>query len=119
MTNWAIEITPLLSPCDGHPQEVWGVEDPRITRVDELDCWVIAYTAFGPQGPAVALATTRDFTSVQRLGAVRAPEDKNGALLPRRVDVDFILFHRPVSVTGARPGVWLSRSTDLHGWAAP
>ena len=44
------------------------MEDPRVTRVDELDCWVIAYTAFGPQGPAVALATTRDFVTVERLG---------------------------------------------------
>jgi predicted GH43/DUF377 family glycosyl hydrolase len=119
MSNWVIDPTPLLSPSSGHPQEAWGVEDPRITRVDELDCWVIAYTAFGPLGPALALATTRDFASVQRLGVVRAPDDKNGALLPRRVDGDFILFHRPVSVIGGQPGVWLSRSTDLRGWAAP
>ena len=28
VTNWVIENTPLLSPSDGHPQEVWGVEDP-------------------------------------------------------------------------------------------
>jgi predicted GH43/DUF377 family glycosyl hydrolase len=95
------------------------VADPRITRVDELDCWVIASTAYGPQGPAVALATTRDFTSVQRLGVVRTPEGKNAALLPRRVGGSFILFHRPVSVIVGRPGVWLSRSTDLRGWAAP
>ena len=119
VSNWVIDPAPLLSPSAGHPQEAWGVEDPRITRVDELGRWVIAYTAYGPQGPAVALATTRDFTSVQRLGVVRAPEDKNAALLPRRVGGDFILFHRPVSVIGGRPGVWLSRSTDLRGWAAP
>ena len=103
VSNWVVDPTPLLSPSAGHPQEAWGVEDPRITRVDELDCWVIAYTAFGPQGPAVALATTRDFTSVQRLGVVRPPEDKNAALLPRRVGGDFILFHRPVSVDRRPP----------------
>jgi len=119
VSNWIIDPKPLLSPSSGHPQEAWGVEDPRITRVDELDCWVIAYTAFGPLGPAVALATTRDFISVHRLGVVRAPEDKNGVLLPRRVGGEFILFHRPVSVIGGRPGVWLSRSTDLRGWSAP
>ena len=84
------------------------MEDPRITRVDDLDRWVIAYTAFGPMGPAVALATTYDFTSVERLGVVRVPEDKNGSLLPRLVGGDFILLHRPVSVIGGRPGVWLS-----------
>jgi predicted GH43/DUF377 family glycosyl hydrolase len=119
VSNWVVDPAPMLSPSEGHPEEAWGVEDPRITRVDELDCWVIAYTAFGPRGPAVALATTRDFTSVRRLGVVRAPEDMNAALLPRRVGGDFIMFHRPVSVIGGRPGVWLSRSTDLRGWAAP
>src|SRR6476620_8310951 len=97
VANWVVDATPLLSPSAGHPQEAWGVEDPRITRVDELDCWVIAYTAYGPQGPAVALATTRDFTTAQRLGVVCAPEDKNAAVLPRRVDGNFILLHRPVS----------------------
>jgi predicted GH43/DUF377 family glycosyl hydrolase len=119
VSNWVVDPAPLLSPSTDHPQEAWGVEDPRITRVDELDCWVIAYTAYGPQGPAVALATTRDFTSVYRLGVVCPPEDKNAALLPRRVGGDFILFHRPVSPIGGRPGVWLSRSTDLRSWAAP
>src|SRR6478736_109594 len=119
VSNWVADPAPLLSPSAGHPQEAWGVEDPRITRVDDLDCWVIAYIASGPREPAVAWATTRDFTSVQRLGVVRPPEDKHAALLPRRVGGDFILFHRPVSVIGGRPGVWLSRSTDLRGWAAP
>ena len=119
VSDWVADPTPLLSPSAGHPQEAWGVEDPRITRVDELDCWVIAYTAYGPHGPAVALASTRDFASVQRLGVVRPPEDKNAALLPRRVGGDFILFHRPVSVIGGHPGVWLSRSTDVRGWNAP
>src|SRR4051794_19074256 len=103
VSNWVIDPTPLLSTSGGHPQEAWGVEDPRITWVDDLDCWVIAYTAFGPMGPAVALATTQDFTSVQRLGVVRVPEDKNGCLLTRRVGGDFILLHRPVSVIGGRP----------------
>ena len=55
----------------------------------------------------------------QRLGMVRAPEDKNGALLPRRVDGDFVLFHRPVTAVGARADVWLSRSADLRSWSAP
>ena len=52
--------------------------------------WVIAYTAFGPGGPAVSLATTQDFVSVERLGVVCPPEDKNASLLPRRVDGDFV-----------------------------
>jgi hypothetical protein len=85
VSNWVVDDHPLLAPSPDHPEEEWGVEDPRVTRVDELDCWVIAYTAFGPGGPAVSLATTRDFVSVERLGPVFPPEDKNASLLPRRV----------------------------------
>jgi predicted GH43/DUF377 family glycosyl hydrolase len=119
VSNWVVDAVPLLVPAPDHPQEAWGVEDPRVTRVDELDCWVITYTAFGPQGPAVALATTRDFLTVERHGVVCPPEDKDAAMLPRRVGGHFILFHRPVSTIGGRPGVWMSRSADLRGWAAP
>ena len=119
VSNWVVDDTPLLSPDARHPEEEWGVEDPRVTRVDELDAWVIVYTAFGPGGPGISLATTQDFRSVERLGLVRVPEDKNGALLPRRVGSDYVLFHRPVTVIGARADVWLSRSTDLRSWSSP
>ena len=118
VSNWVVDDHPLLSPSPDHPEEEWGVEDPRITRIDELDAWVIAYIAFGPGGPAVALATTTDFVSVQRLGVVCAPEDKNASLLPRRVNGQFVMFHRPAAVTGGRADVWISRSTDLRSWGA-
>ena len=84
------------------------MEDPRVTRVDELDGWVIAYTAFGPLGPAVSLAVTHDFRSLQRLGVVCPPEDKNASLLPRRVAGNFVLFHRPAATIGGRADVWIS-----------
>ena len=119
VTNWVVDDKPFLEPSPDHPEEQWGVEDPRITRIDELDAWVIAYTAFGPGGPAVALATTTDFVSVKRLGVVCAPEDKNASLLPRRVNGEFVMFHRPVSTIGGRADVWISRSVDLHSWSTP
>jgi predicted GH43/DUF377 family glycosyl hydrolase len=119
VSNWVVDETPLIAPEAGNPAESWGCEDARLTRVDELGAWVIAYTAFGPGGPSISLATTEDFRSIQRLGVVRAPEDKNGALLSRRVNGEYVLFHRPVTVIGAHADVWLSRSSDLHGWSSP
>jgi predicted GH43/DUF377 family glycosyl hydrolase len=119
ISNWVVDDHPFLEPSAEHPEEEWGVEDPRITRVDELDAWVIAYTAFGPGGPAVSLATTTDFVSVKRLGVVCTPEDKNASLLPRRVNGEFVMFHRPVSTIGGRADVWISRSVDLHSWGTP
>lgn len=118
-SNWLVDRTPLLAPDPQWPEEAWGLEDPRLTRVDELDAWVIAYTSFSDGGPGVSLATTRDFRSVHRLGRVRAPEDKNAALLPRRIGGQWVMFHRPVTKIGAHADIWLSRSTDLQMWSAP
>ena len=117
VSNWVVDEEPALAYDGKHAEEEWGLEDPRVTRVDELDAWIITYTAFGPGGPGISLARTSDFQSFERLGMVMAPEDKNGVLLPRRVDGHWILFHRPTSVHGA--DIWLSRSTDLKSWSAP
>jgi len=118
VTGWNIGDAPALAPSPAHPEEEWGLEDPRISRVDELDCWIVAYTAFGPGGPALSLATTTDFVRFERLGMVMSPENKNGALFPRRIDGEFVLVHRPVS-SHSGAGAWLSRSADLTSWSAP
>jgi predicted GH43/DUF377 family glycosyl hydrolase len=119
LSNWVVEQQPILEPEPGVVHESWGVEDSRLTWVPELGRWVIAYTSFGPGGPGLSLATTTDFNSVERLGVVRPPEDKNGGLLPRRVGDDFVLLHRPAIASTGRADIWLSRSTDLHTWAPP
>ena len=54
---------------------------------------------------------------VERYGIVVTPEDKNAAILPEQVGGEWILFHRPVHGCGThRPGIALSRSTDLTNW---
>jgi predicted GH43/DUF377 family glycosyl hydrolase len=113
--GWVIDPEPTLPPDpEGHPEELWGIEDPRITFVEELDRYAIAYTAFGKGGPGVALALTKDFRSFERLGLALQPEDKDAALLPRRVDGNFALLHRPM--THGRGDIWLSFSPDLRNW---
>jgi predicted GH43/DUF377 family glycosyl hydrolase len=118
-SNWVVDEHPLIEPDPKRPYEAWGVEDPRLTWVSELESWAIAFTSFGPGGPSLSLATTADFRTVKRLGMVRAPEDKNGALLPRQVGGSYILLHRPVSALTHRADVWLSRSKDLFSWSPP
>ena len=118
-SNWVVDDQPLLAPDPAWPEETWGLEDPRLTRVDELDAWVIAYTSFADGGPGVSLATTTDFRSATRLGRVRAPDDKNAALLPRRVGGQWVMFHRPTSKMKSNADIWLSRSPDLRLWGPP
>lgn len=113
--GWKIDDVPTLLPNpDEFPEELWGIEDPRITYVEELDKHVIAYTAFSQGGPGVALATTKDFVEFERLGLVMQPDDKDAALLPRRIDGSFALLHRPMHETGAH--IWISYSPDLRNW---
>ena len=64
--GWSIDTEPLLAPDVGVASEQWGFEDPRVVWIEELGRWVITCTAYGPAGPAVFLATTEDFTSVER-----------------------------------------------------
>ena len=119
ISNWLVDEHPLIEPAPDAPYESWGVEDPRITWVEELERWVILFTSYGPGGPGLSMATTEDFRTAERLGMVRAPEDKNGALLPHKINGEFILFHRPVTALAHRADIWISRSADLHSWSAP
>ena len=119
LSSWRVDPEPLLSPRPGVEEEQWGFEDARIVRSDELDTWVLTCTAYGPPGPAVFLATT-DLRTITPHGLVMPPEDKNAAVLPRRIGGDWVLLHRPVTVrSGPKAEIWLSRSSDLDAWRAP
>lgn len=117
VSGWVVDPEPTLRPDPEHfPEELWGIEDPRITFVDELGKYAVAYTAYSRGGPGVALALTHDFRTFERLGLVMQPDDKDAALLPRRIDGNFALLHRPIADSGAH--VWMSFSPDLRNWGS-
>jgi predicted GH43/DUF377 family glycosyl hydrolase len=116
-TNWRIDPEPTFCPHPAeHPEENWGVEDPRITWVPSLGEWYITYTAFSSVGPLVALARTRDFGSFERFGPILAPENKDAALFPRTFNDRWLLLHRPVAAGWGSAHIWLSASPDLKHW---
>ena len=113
--GWVIDREPTLMPDPArYPEELWGIEDPRITFMPELGKFAVTYTAFSKGGPGVALAMTTDFRSFERLGLVMQPDDKDAAMLPRRIDGNFAMLHRPMADSGAH--VWISYSPDLTNW---
>jgi predicted GH43/DUF377 family glycosyl hydrolase len=113
--GWEIDQTPTFAPSPAdHSEELWGVEDPRITFMEELGQYAVVYTAFGKGGPGVALAMTKDFKTFERYGVIMQADDKDAALLPRRINSEFALIHRPVTDTGAH--IWMSCSPDLRNW---
>jgi predicted GH43/DUF377 family glycosyl hydrolase len=115
--NWQIDTQPtLLADPEHFPDELWGIEDPRITYVPELSKYAVVYTAFSKYGPGVALAFTEDFRQFERYGLIMSPEDKDAALLPHRIGGHWALIHRPVS--GPRAHMWMSYSADLRHWGS-
>jgi len=113
--GWKIDPQPTLLPDPvNYPEELWGIEDPRITFVPELKKYAVVYTAYTHDGPGVALALTEDFYSFERYGVIMPPEDKDAALFPERIDGNWAMIHRPVSA--ARAHMWISYSPDLKNW---
>ncbi len=113
--GWKIDKKPTFEANpDKYPEELWGVEDPRITYMPESKDYVIAYTAFSKDGPGVSLMKTKDFKRFTRLGFVMQPDDKDAALFPRKIDGSYVLIHRPMSDISAN--MWISYSPDLKSW---
>ncbi len=116
--NWQIDPEPTLRPDpEGHPEEIWGIEDPRVTWLEEIEQWAVTYTAFSEGGPLVSLATTTDFKEFTRLGPVMPPEDKDAALFPVRFRGNWAMLHRPVAkLPSIESHIWLSFSPNLKHW---
>jgi len=96
------------APYELRPSPGYGCEDPRATYVPLLDAYVLAYTAFGPAGPRIALAISSDAYRWERLGLVSfdgtgiaAGDDKDAAFFPEPVLSPsgarcFAFYHRPM-----------------------
>ena len=113
--GWRIDSQPTFpADPDQHPEELWGIEDPRITWVPELQMYGVVYTAYTRDGPGVSLAFTKDFRHFERYGLVMSPEDKDAALLPHRIGGEWAMIHRPVTLPSAH--MWISYSPDLRAW---
>ncbi len=110
--DWRIDPEPTLEPEPEHyPEEQWGVEDPRMVWIPELKEYAVTYTCYSRSGPGVSLALTKDFRTFERVGEVMPPEDKDAALLPRRIDGRWAMIHR-----AGGSHIWLSHSPDLRHW---
>lgn len=116
LTDWRIDPEPTFAPSPDHPEEAWGVEDPRIAWLEEEERYAVAYTAYSPAGPLVSLALSTDLRSYQRLGAVLPPENKDAALFARRVGGRWAMIHRPVPGSGGGANIWIAYSHDLRHW---
>ena len=115
--GWVVDPEPTMFPDpERRPEELWGLEDPRIVYMPEHETYFITYTAYSRSGPGVAIASTKDFKKFDYGGMIMQPDDKNAALLPRSFDGNYVLVHRPV--TDRMAGLWIARSPDLTNWGS-
>ncbi|WHF52880.1 hypothetical protein QGN23_06260 [Chryseobacterium gotjawalense] len=47
-----------------------GCEDPRITYVEPVEHYIMTYTAYGPHGPRIAMARSKDLFTWERMGLI-------------------------------------------------
>jgi len=95
--------------------EEFGMEDPRVTALDGR--YYFTYVAVSRHGAATALASTGDFRTVERLGVIFPPENKDVVLFPQRLDGEFFALHRPNPAQHfTPPEIWLASSADLTHW---
>ena len=110
--HFDIDAAPALSPRNEY--EAFGIEDARITRID--DTYWINYTAVSPRGIATALASTRDFTKFERHGLIFPPNNRDVAIFPERMAGHWVALHRPMPSGLGTTAIWLASSPDLIAW---
>ena len=97
------------------PYEVFGIEDPRITQID--DVYYITYVAVSPRGICTCTMTTKDFETFERQGVMLPPDNKDVVLFPEKIGGQYVAIHRPMpSVAFSIPQIWIARSPDLTHW---
>jgi predicted GH43/DUF377 family glycosyl hydrolase len=88
----------------------YGCEDARVTFVAALDLYLMAYTAYGPEGPRIALAVSHDAYAWSRLGLI----DFSGPDLPCGDDKDAAFFPEPVLSPKGVPSFAFYHRPMLH-----
>jgi len=114
--SWEIDPEPLTMESDD-PEVFVTIQsyDPRLTRMD--DTYYLTWCNATPQGPAIGLATTKDFRHFRQWDNPLPPANRNCVLFPRKIGGDYAIYHRP-SDRGHTPfgDIFYATSPDLVHW---
>ncbi len=103
---------PVMIPIDDG--EWWGVEDPRISIID--DRLVLTYVKWNKRYTKIGFAEVKDKgeeIDVLRRGIVDKPiNDKNAVVV--QTDQGLVLIHRPWT-WGVRPSIWCTSISSIDG----
>ena len=110
--TFKVEEKPFIYPCV--PSECFGAEDARVTKIGDI--YYLTYTAISSDGWATALATTKDFVSIERKGLIFPPPNKDVSIFPEKINGKYCALHRPHNQGFGNPSIWYAESSDLLSW---
>jgi predicted GH43/DUF377 family glycosyl hydrolase len=107
--HFTADRQPFLTPIG----DEFSVEDPRVTQIE---CeYVIVYSVYSRDGVQIALAKTKDFDRVERVGMITEADYRNVVIFPEKFDGLYARLDRPHSEI-APWSIWISFSPDLLFW---
>ena len=110
--HFNVEDRPFIYPVD--ETEAYGCEDARVTRIEGR--YYINFTVVSADSWSTQLAVTDNFETIQRLGIIFHPENKDVAIFPRKIDGKYYALHRPNNSGFGRASIWIAESPDLLHW---
>lgn len=112
--HFEVDDSPWL--CAQPPYENFGVEDARVTKLD--DVYYVNYSAVSPLGISTALISTHDFVNIERHGVIFPPSNRDVVIFPAKIgDQDqYVCYHRPMPSPFGGLHMWSATSPDLIHW---
>ena len=96
------------------PLETFGVEDSRVSQID--DTYYLTFTSVSPCGVGVGMASTNDWQHFERHGMIIPPTNKDCALFEEKIGDRYYCLHRPSGIDIGGNFIWLGASRDLAYW---
>ena len=110
--HFTVDPKPAIFPELAY--ETYGLEDPRITKIDDL--FYITYKVVSGNGICTGLITTEDFVNFQRHGIIFCPENIDVVLFPEKINGKYWAMTRPVPQHLGPRGIWIASSPDAIHW---
>lgn len=109
-----IEPEPVFYPTEAY--EEFGVEDPRIVKINKD--YLMTYASISSKNQiSTSLAISNDLKKWKKLGIIFSHENKDVVLFPEKINGKYVALIRPVgSFNFSNPSIWISYSKDLKFW---
>ncbi len=112
--HFTVDPKNMVTPPEEYPYvQHEGIFDTRITKID--DYYYMTYNVASRLGGRIMLTRTTDFSSIETLGFISGPDQRNCALFPEKIGGYYVRLERPMG-EGGIGDIYISYSPDLMFW---